>query len=103
MSWRRTGPTTSGGWPSIPPPLPPRAATDGGAANADGQPADPKETGSSSDAAQTDAQQTGSTAGPAQSDAQEAELPELVTRYEDRFRTDGLLPPDGRVVSVLAL
>ncbi|ARF58315.1 hypothetical protein B1H19_32720 [Streptomyces gilvosporeus] len=80
-----------------------RAATDGGAANADGQPAAPKETGSSADAAQADAQQTGSTAGPAQSAAQEAELPELVTRYEDRFRTDGLLPPDGRVVSALAL
>ncbi|KIZ15438.1 DUF1266 domain-containing protein [Streptomyces natalensis] len=41
--------------------------------------------------------------GTAEADVQEAELPELVTRYEDRFRTDGLLPPDGRVVSVLAL
>ncbi|MFJ9419041.1 DUF1266 domain-containing protein [Streptomyces sp. NPDC101227] len=31
------------------------------------------------------------------------ELPELVTRYEERFRADGLLPPGGQVVSVLAL
>ncbi|GAA3159405.1 DUF1266 domain-containing protein [Streptomyces ramulosus] len=32
-----------------------------------------------------------------------AAVPELVTRYEERFRTDGLLPADGRVASVLAL
>ncbi|WP_399096651.1 DUF1266 domain-containing protein [Streptomyces sp. BBFR2] len=30
-------------------------------------------------------------------------MPELVTRYEERLRTDGLLPADGRVASVLAL
>ncbi|MFD9811817.1 DUF1266 domain-containing protein [Streptomyces sp. NPDC059080] len=33
----------------------------------------------------------------------EAGVPELVTRYEERFRTDGLLPADGCVDSVLAL
>ncbi|MFG2141172.1 DUF1266 domain-containing protein [Streptomyces sp. NPDC048650] len=31
------------------------------------------------------------------------DLPELVARYEQRFRTDGLLPPDGRVVSLVAM
>ncbi len=30
-------------------------------------------------------------------------VPELVTRYEERFRTDGLLPADGQVVSLAAL
>ncbi|GGX22554.1 DUF1266 domain-containing protein [Streptomyces noursei] len=30
-------------------------------------------------------------------------VPELVDRYEERFRTDGLLPADGRVVSLVAL
>ncbi|MGX7760843.1 DUF1266 domain-containing protein [Streptomyces angustmyceticus] len=30
-------------------------------------------------------------------------VPELVTRYEERFRADGLLPVDGRVVSLVAL
>ncbi len=30
-------------------------------------------------------------------------VPELVTRYEERFRTDGLLPADGQVVSLVAL
>ncbi|REK85312.1 DUF1266 domain-containing protein [Streptomyces inhibens] len=30
-------------------------------------------------------------------------VPELVTTYEERFRTDGLLPTDGRVVSLVAL
>lgn len=30
-------------------------------------------------------------------------VPELVTRYEERFRADGLLPADGRVVSLVAL
>ncbi|BDM71171.1 hypothetical protein HEK616_46580 [Streptomyces nigrescens] len=30
-------------------------------------------------------------------------LPELVTRYEERFRADGLLPAGGQVVSVVAL
>ncbi|MGW2917434.1 DUF1266 domain-containing protein [Streptomyces angustmyceticus] len=32
-----------------------------------------------------------------------ATVPELVTRYEERFRADGLLPADGRVVSLVAL
>ncbi|MYT30288.1 MULTISPECIES: DUF1266 domain-containing protein [unclassified Streptomyces] len=32
-----------------------------------------------------------------------AAVPELVERYEERFRTDGLLPPDGRVGSLAAL
>ncbi|MEU8680057.1 DUF1266 domain-containing protein [Streptomyces sp. NPDC048611] len=42
------------------------------------------------------------TAGPA--DAADAPaVPELVTRYEERFRADGLLPADGRVVSLVAL
>ncbi|MEV0368801.1 DUF1266 domain-containing protein [Streptomyces sp. NPDC050636] len=31
------------------------------------------------------------------------EIPEIVGRYEERFRTDGLLPADGRVVSLVAL
>lgn len=31
------------------------------------------------------------------------ELPELVTKYEERFRLDGLLPAGGQVVSLLAL
>ncbi|UZJ33399.1 DUF1266 domain-containing protein [Streptomyces endophytica] len=31
------------------------------------------------------------------------DLPELVTRYEERFRADGLLPAGGQVVSVVAL
>lgn len=30
-------------------------------------------------------------------------VPELVTRYEERFRADGLLPADGHVVSLVAL
>ena len=30
-------------------------------------------------------------------------VPELVTRYEERFRADGLLPAGGRVVSLVAL
>ncbi|MFD7105319.1 DUF1266 domain-containing protein [Streptomyces celluloflavus] len=30
-------------------------------------------------------------------------IPELVGRYEERFRADGLLPADGRVVSLVAL
>lgn len=30
-------------------------------------------------------------------------VPELVTRYEERFRADGLLPEGGRVVSLVAL
>ncbi|MFI1203382.1 DUF1266 domain-containing protein [Streptomyces sp. NPDC020883] len=32
-----------------------------------------------------------------------AAVPELVERYEERFRTDGVLPPDGRVGSLAAL
>ncbi len=31
------------------------------------------------------------------------EVPELVARYEERFRADGLLPADGQVVSLVAL
>ncbi|UQA92209.1 DUF1266 domain-containing protein [Streptomyces halobius] len=31
------------------------------------------------------------------------EIPEIVSRYEERFRTDGLLPADGRVGSLVAL
>ncbi|MFJ9407927.1 DUF1266 domain-containing protein [Streptomyces sp. NPDC101393] len=44
---------------------------------------------------------TGSDKAPAGDPA--PELPELVGRYEERFRADGLLPPDGAVVSLLAL
>ncbi|MFG2223121.1 DUF1266 domain-containing protein [Streptomyces sp. NPDC048644] len=33
----------------------------------------------------------------------DADVPELVTRYEERFRADGLLPAGGRVVSLVAL
>ncbi|MEV5123242.1 DUF1266 domain-containing protein [Streptomyces decoyicus] len=41
---------------------------------------------------------------PASADAADAPaVPELVTRYEERFRTDGLLPADGQVVSLVAL
>ncbi|GAA5612354.1 DUF1266 domain-containing protein [Streptomyces platensis] len=35
--------------------------------------------------------------------AESPAVPELVTRYEERFRADGLLPADGRVVSLVAL
>lgn len=35
--------------------------------------------------------------------AESPAAPELVTRYEERFRADGLLPADGRVVSLVAL
>ncbi|WSV45668.1 DUF1266 domain-containing protein [Streptomyces decoyicus] len=47
-------------------------------------------------------EETGQAAGSA--DAADAPaVPELVTRYEERFRTDGLLPADGQVVSLVAL
>lgn len=42
-------------------------------------------------------------AAPATEGTAAPELPELVTRYEERFRTDGLLPAGGQVVSVVAL
>ncbi|MFG2830180.1 DUF1266 domain-containing protein [Streptomyces sp. NPDC048434] len=48
-----------------------------------------------------------STAGQETTGAQDAAdapaVPELVTKYEERFRTDGLLPADGQVVSLAAL
>lgn len=43
------------------------------------------------------------TAKPAEGAAEAPEVPELVTTYEERFRADGLLPADGRVVSLVAL
>ncbi|WP_407555600.1 DUF1266 domain-containing protein [Streptomyces sp. Pv4-95] len=36
-------------------------------------------------------------------EAASPEVPELVGRYEERFRADGLLPADGQVVSLVAL
>ncbi len=55
----------------------------------DGRDADGRGQAQPADAGDT----TGATAG----------LPALVTSYEERFRADGLLPPDGRVVSLRAL
>ncbi|MET7797015.1 DUF1266 domain-containing protein [Streptomyces decoyicus] len=50
----------------------------------------------------TGRQETGEAAGSAAAGDAPA-IPELVTRYEERFRTDGLLPADGQVVSLVAL
>ncbi|MEJ8651312.1 DUF1266 domain-containing protein [Streptomyces sp. MS1.AVA.3] len=47
-------------------------------------------------------EETGEAAGSAGA-ADAPAVPELVTRYEERFRTDGLLPADGQVVSLVAL
>ncbi|MEU9122225.1 DUF1266 domain-containing protein [Streptomyces sp. NPDC048506] len=42
-------------------------------------------------------------ADPKQAAGGAPEVPELVSQYEERLRTDGLLPADGRVASLLAL
>ncbi|MFF4602539.1 DUF1266 domain-containing protein [Streptomyces sp. NPDC001339] len=42
-------------------------------------------------------------AGSGEEDGDATEVPELVTAYEQRLRTEGLLPADGRVVSLRAL
>ncbi|MFI1158776.1 DUF1266 domain-containing protein [Streptomyces sioyaensis] len=52
-----------------------------------------RDTGESADAA----------AGKADEGADVPAVPELVTRYEERFRADGLLPADGQVASLVAL
>ncbi|MFD3419375.1 DUF1266 domain-containing protein [Streptomyces decoyicus] len=59
-------------------------------------------TGTASTAGTTGHEETEQAA--ASADAADAPaVPELVTRYEERFRTDGLLPADGQVVSLVAL
>ncbi|WSF68222.1 DUF1266 domain-containing protein [Streptomyces decoyicus] len=48
-------------------------------------------------------EETGRAAAGSADAADAPAVPELVTRYEERFRTDGLLPADGQVVSLVAL
>ncbi|MGW7019909.1 DUF1266 domain-containing protein [Streptomyces decoyicus] len=48
-------------------------------------------------------EETGKAAAGSADAADAPAVPELVTRYEERFRTDGLLPADGQVVSLVAL
>ncbi|WTG21345.1 DUF1266 domain-containing protein [Streptomyces decoyicus] len=48
-------------------------------------------------------EETGKAAAGSAHAADAPAVPELVTRYEERFRTDGLLPADGQVVSLVAL
>ncbi len=56
------------------------------------------------DAAGEEPEAAGSADAAGSPDAADAPaVPELVTRYEERFRADGLLPADGRVVSLVAL
>ncbi|MFH8568532.1 DUF1266 domain-containing protein [Streptomyces sp. NPDC017993] len=50
-----------------------------------------------------DAGSQGEEAAATSGEAASPEVPELVSRYEERFRTDGLLPADGTVVSLVAL
>ncbi|MGW9433195.1 DUF1266 domain-containing protein [Streptomyces decoyicus] len=59
-------------------------------------------TGTASTAGTTGHEETEQAAASADA-ADTPALPELVTRYEERFRTDGLLPADGQVVSLVAL
>ncbi|SED99806.1 Protein of unknown function [Streptomyces sp. 2224.1] len=60
--------------------------------------------GAADEADTTDASRTDEAGAGSPDTAATPAVPELVTRYEERFRADGLLPPaDGRVLSLVAL